>query len=542
MTIEINRRELILTGTLGFAALAIGGPSTAALLTATGFTHNVASGEPGPDSILLWTRYVPSKRVDARLTVELSTTPDFGAVKLGGTAIAKRADDYTARIPVHGLDPGRTYFYRFIAPNGAVSPVGRTRTLPVGPVARFGLGVFSCANMPFGWFNAYGHAATRDDIDLMVHTGDYFYEFKQGYYPDAAKAVTGRQFEPAGEAIRLADYRLRLASYRTDPDLQRLHQMFPMIAQRDDHELANDAWAHGAQNHTPDEGDFETRKRASIKAYNEWLPVSGQTWSSYDIGDLATIFRPETRLTARSEALDMRAAVAGDGDPVEKLKLLRDGPLADAKRTLMGAEQEQWLYDGLAASKKRGAKWQVLTQQVLMGQWKTPPLPPELMQNLRIPPEGAAYLKAIDAATKADVPPDLDSWAGFPAARARLLGAAQAVDADLVVLSGDSHNAWAFDLKEDGKPAGVEFGGQSVTSPGLENYLAVPPAAIAQFIKGASPELKWADTSNRGYMAIELTPDRVTGEWVFVDSVATRSLATKASQKMHVERGIKMFA
>lgn len=542
MVIEINRRELILTGTLGLAALTIGSPGAAALLTATGFTHNVASGEPGPDSILLWTRYVPGKRADARLTVELSTTRDFSTAKLGGTAVARRADDYTARIPVRGLDPGRTYFYRFIAPDGAVSPVGRTRTLPVGPVTRFGLGVFSCANMPFGWFNAYGHAAMRDDIDLMVHTGDYFYEFKQGYYPDAAKAVAGRLFEPAGEAIRLADYRLRLASYRADPDLQRLHQMFPMIAQRDDHELANDAWAHGAQNHTPDEGDFETRKRASIKAYNEWLPVSGGNWSSYDVGDLATIFRPETRLTARSEALDMRAAVAGDGDPVEKLKALRDGPLADPGRTLMGSAQEKWLYDGFAQSRKRGAKWQILAQQVLVGQWNTPSLPPEFLQNLRLPPEGAAYLKAIDAATKAGLPPDLDSWSGFPAARSRLLGAAQAADADLVVLSGDSHNAWAFDLAEGGKPAGVEFGGHSVTSPGLEGYLAVPPEMTAGLIKSASPELKWADTSNRGYMAIEVTPEKVTGEWVFLDSVATRTLATKPSHKMHVEYGRRTFA
>ncbi|MDK2760100.1 MAG: alkaline phosphatase D family protein [Sphingopyxis sp.] len=542
MVAEINRRELMLTGTLGLAALTAAVPGAAALLAATGFTHNVASGEPGPDSVLLWTRYVSAGGADTRLTVELSASSDFAAPKAGGTAIAKRAADHSARIVVQGLDPGRTYYYRFIAPDGAVSPVGRTRTLPVGPVARFGLGVFSCANMPFGWFNAYGHAAARDDIDLMVHTGDYFYEFRRGYYPDADKSVAGRLFEPAGEAIHLADYRLRLASYRADPDLQRLHQMFPMIAQRDDHELANDAWARGAENHSADEGSFAVRKRMAIQAYNEWMPVSGQTWSSYDIGDLATIFRPETRLTARSEPFNLRAMAAEPGDPVEKLKALRDGPLVDPRRTLMGSSQEKWLYDGLAASKKRGTKWQILAQQVLMGEWKVPPLPPELMNNLRIPPEGAGYLKAIDAATKAGLPPSLDGWAGFPAARARLLGAAQAADADLVVLSGDSHNGWAFDLKQDGKPAGVEFGGHSVTSPGLEAYLSLPPPAIAQFLRSASPELKWADTSNRGYMAIELTPDRVTGEWVFLNTVMTRSLATKESQRMHVERGRRLFA
>ncbi|MES2056522.1 MAG: alkaline phosphatase D family protein [Pseudomonadota bacterium] len=540
---EIGRRELVLMGGFGFGAAALAGPAAmAATLRANGFTHNVASGEPGPNSALLWTRYVPAHGGETRLTAEVAETPDFKTIKAGGVAVARRGDDYTARVTVAGLEPARFYYYRFIAANGAVSPIGRTRTLPVGPVGRFCLGVFSCANMPNGWFNAYAHAAARDDIDLMVHTGDYFYEYQRGYYPNAQKAVAGRMIEPPTEAIRLADYRLRLACYRADPDLQRLHQMFPMIAQRDDHELGNDSWAHGAENHTPDEGDYEVRKRASIKAYNEWLPVSGQSWSSYEVGDLATIFRPETRLTARSAWLDMRPAVEAAGDPVANLIALRDGPLADPKRTLMGDTQEQWLYQGMAQSKRRGAKWQVVSQQVLVGQQKLPELPQAMLSNLKLPPEGAAYLKAINAAAKAGLPADLDGWAGFPAARARFLSAAQAADADLIVLSGDSHNAWAFDLAQDGRPAGVEFGGHSVTSPGLEEYISVPPALVGQFFVNASPELKWAETSSRGYMAIELTPEKVTGEWVMMEGVKTRSLATRPSRKMQVERGRRIFS
>ncbi|MET4898394.1 alkaline phosphatase D family protein [Sphingomonadaceae bacterium jetA1] len=537
MTIILDRRGLILTGSFGIGALAMGGLAHAqALLTARGFTHNVASGEPGPDSILLWTRYVPAHGDDAPLTAELSETPDF-ARKSGGVAMANRADDHTARVMVGGLKPGQTYYYRFIAPDGSVSPTGRTRTLPIGPVARFGLGVFSCANLPFGWFNAYAHAAARDDIDLMVHLGDYIYEYQRGYYPGADKAVAGRIIEPAGEAIRLADYRLRYASYRADPDLQRLHQMFPMIAQHDDHETANDAWAHGAENHQPGEGDYEERKRASMKAWHEWLPVSDRPWSSFEVGDLATIFRPETRLTARSVRLDPAEAIGTGGDPVARLRALRDGPLADPRRTMMGATQEQWLYDGFARSRKRGAKWQVLAQEVVMGQTRLPELPAGFTDNLKLPPDQAAFLSVISAAGKAGIAPDLDDWDGFPAARTRLLDAAQAVEADLVVLSGDSHNAWAFDLASHGKPAGVEFGGHSITSPGLEAYLTMPPPMIAQFIMGASPELKWADTSNRGYMAIQLTPDRVTGEWVFMDTILTHSLATRPGRTMTVERG-----
>jgi alkaline phosphatase D len=541
MPLEIGRRELVLGAGLGMSALALMGSGAAAqLLAARGFTHGVASGEPGPASILLWTRFVSGN--DARLTAEISETADFRTIRAGGTAHARHDDDFTARALIGGLNPGRWYFYRFVGPDGAVSPVGRTRTLPVGSVARFGLGVFSCANLPAGWFNAYAHAAARDDIDLMVHTGDYFYEYPLGYYPRANRMVAGRVIEPPTEAIRLADYRLRLASYRADPDLQRLHQMFPMIAQRDDHELANDSWAHGAENHTPDEGDYEVRKRASIKAYNEWLPVSGRAWSSYEVGDLATIFRPETRLTARSAWLDTRPVVEAPGDPVANLIALRDGPLADPKRTLMGDAQEQWLYQGMAQSKRRGTRWQVVSQQVLVGQQKLPELPPAMLSSLKLPPEGAAYLRAINASAKAGLPADLDGWAGFPAARARFLSAALQADADLIVLSGDSHNAWAFDLAQDGKPAGVEFGGHSVTSAGLEEYITVPPALVGQFFVNASPELKWAETSSRGYMAIELTPDKVTGEWVFMDGIAARSLATRPGHKMQVERGRRVFA
>jgi alkaline phosphatase D len=542
MTILIDRRSLILTGSFGIGALAMGGALPAqALLTARGFTHNVASGEPGPDSILLWTRFVPANGDDAQLTAELSEAPDFRK-KSGGTAMASRADDYTVRVLVGGLKPGQTYYYRFIGPDGTVSPVGRTKTLPVGPVERFGIGVFSCANLPYGWFNAYAHAAARDDIDLMVHLGDYIYEYQRGYYPGADKAVAGRIIEPVGEAIRLADYRLRYASYRADPDLQRLHQMFPMIAQHDDHETANDAWAHGAENHQFTEGDYEERKRASMKAWNEWLPVSGKPWSSFEVGELATIFRPETRLTARSVRLDPAEAIGASGDPLAKLTALRDGPLADPKRTLMGAVQEQWLYDGFARSRRRGAKWQVLAQEVVMGQVRLPELPTGFADNLKLPSDQAAYLKVIAAAGKVGMAPDLDDWDGFPAARTRLLNAAQAVEADLVVLSGDSHNAWAFDLASQGKPAGVEFGGHSITSPGIEAYLTLPPQMTAQFIKSASPELKWADTSNRGYMAVQLMPDKVTGEWVFMDTILTRSLATRPGKTMTVQRGHKAFS
>lgn len=535
MTLQIDRRGLLLSGAFGLGALATpGGGVARTLLTATGFTHGVASGEPGPTSVLLWTRHVAGNGDASRLTVEMSETPDFARVVAGGSASARREDDHTARLTVDGLEPDRWYFYRFVAEEGAVSPTGRTRTLPVGPVDRFGLGVFSCSNLPYGWFNAYAHAAGRQDLDLLIHNGDYIYEYQRGHYPGVEQAVKERLIEPANELIQLADYRLRYASYRADPDLQRLHGLFPMIAQFDDHEIANDAWNGGAENHGPDEGDWAARKAAALKAWREWLPVSDASWNAYAIGDLADLFRPETRLTARSQRLDLGQIAAATENVAVAYADLRDNTLRDPARTLMGSEQEAWLNANLAASVRRGVRWQVLTQQVVMGDLMMPPVPEGLLEGLNLPIETAGYLKGASAAAEAGLPFNLDGWGGFPAARSRLLAAAQAPDANLIVLSGDSHNAWAFNLAKDGRPAGVEFAGHSVSSPGLEGYLPLPPELVAQFLGGASPELKWADTSQRGYMAIELTPERVTGEWVFVDGVAARSLRTRPSRTMSV--------
>lgn len=542
MTLTLPRRGLLLAGTFGLGALTgPGGAVARALLTARGFTHAVASGEPAPTSVLLWTRYVPDSGAEARLVVEVAETPAFSRVAAGGSVTAAPGDDWIARWTAEGLQPGRWWYYRFIAPDGSISPIGRTRTLPVGAIDRFAMGVFSCSNMPYGWFNAYAHASAREDLHLMVHNGDYIYEYQRGRYPDAEQAIKDRLVEPANELIQLADYRLRYASYRTDPDLQRLHRLFPMICQWDDHEIANDAWNGGAENHSADEGDWTARKAAAQKAYREWLPVSETSWASYDIGDLATLFRPETRLTARSQRLDLGDIAAGAENVAGAYADLRDNVLRDPARTLMGSEQEAWLHDGLTQSVRRGARWQVLTQQVVMGDLMMPPIPEGMLDGLSLPPESAGYLKGAAAAAQAGLPVSLDSWGGFPAARSRLLGAAQAADADLVVLSGDSHNAWAFDLAEGGRPAGVEFAGQSVSSPGLEGYLPLPPELVSQFLMGASPELIWADTSQRGYLTVELTPDHAAGEWVFVDSVQERSVKTRPGKALTVARGRRRF-
>lgn len=541
MVMNINRRGLILGGTLGLGLLTLpaGRALAAELLGAKGFTHNVASGEPGADSMLLWTRYVPAAGDNAvRLDVEVALDPGFAQVVGGGAVRTAAYRDWTAKVTVDGLQPGTVYWYRFVAPDGSKSPVGRTKTLPVGDVPRFGLGVFSCSNLPYGWFNAYGHAAARDDLDLWLHVGDYIYEYGNPAATDP-RTVPGRLLEPAHEMVALADYRLRLACYRSDPDLQQLHQIAPMIAFWDDHESANDSWEGGAQNHQPaTEGDWITRKALSMQAYREWMPVSEEPWKAYPIGTLATLYRTESRLIGRTQQADIDAVLRQDSPAA--LAAFRDGPWQDPTATMLGSAQESWLTHQLKEN-ARSTAWQLVGMATIIGRTV---MPEEAVSWLRpglSEAKVASYRNDIRAA-KAGLPMWMDRWDGYPAARSRLLGAAQRADADLVMLSGDSHNAWAYSLAEDGRPAGVEFAGQAVTSGGMEGDCAADPKVVAQGFIAANPELKWADTSRRGYMMMEVTPRSVTGEWLFMRTIQTRDTTIAGTHLMQVERGRKAFA
>lgn len=542
MSLMLDRRALVKGGAFGLGALMLpgGAAALAQLAAARGFTHSVASGEPSQDSVLLWTRYVPSGGDSARVSVEVSETADFARSVAGATMVTGAFRDWTVKLTVAGLQPGRHYFYRFTA-NGDISPVGRTRTLPEGRVREWRMAVFSCANLPFGYFNAYAHAAARDDLHLAVHLGDYFYEYRRGVYPSLKEAVAARVLEPANELIQLADYRLRYACYRSDPDLQALHAALPMLASPDDHEAANDTWEGGAENHDAGEGDWTLRKIAARQAWREWMPVSDEPWGAYEIGDLGTYFRTETRQLARSRAPSLEAVLRSGGDPLKALAAFRDGDWQDPARTMMGTEQEHWLAQGLSRSVRAGKKWQVVGVGAVVGRV----IAPAAAANW-IPPGApdyvAARLKAAIVAAKAGLPGNFDDWGGYPAARARLLQGAQAAGADLVMLAGDSHNGWAFELSEGGKRAGVEFGGHSVTSPGYESYFpGTPPAEVARALVETNSELKWTDTSGRGYMTVTLTPEAATNEWLFVDSVVGRSPTVARTHRMRTWGGRKML-
>jgi len=536
--LSLDRRSLFRSGILaaGLAAL----PAAASASGLRGFTHGVASGEPGAAQVLIWTRFISDS--DTTLRYEVSESVDFAKVASGGETRATPARDGCVKPIASGLEPDRWYYFRFIAPDGSMSEIGRTRTLPAQDTARFRLAVVGCSNFGFGWFNAYAHIAEADETDLVIHTGDYIYEYGAGTYPTAEQAISGRTFNPQTEIVALADYRLRYATYRSDPDLQRLHQLFPMIAIPDDHEGANDSYRDGAENHDPaTEGLWEARKRAAMQAYREWMPISDEPYAEYDLGNLGAIFRLETRLIGRDKPFDLAEVVKKTGSDPDKLTAaltaFRDGEWRDAGRSLMGQTQEEWLYADLKKSRSAGKVWQVLAQQVVMSSM-TLSLPVTEDMMAALPDYVRERLRAALATSEAGVPFNMDAWDGYPAARERLLSAAQEAEANLLVLAGDSHNAWASNLDNQGTAAGIEFAGHSVSSPGAEAYLPwIKPQDLAALQVAANPQLQWADTSQRGYMAVELTPTRATTDYHFLQGVKSRGVALAGSKRITSEAG-----
>lgn len=529
--LPLDRRALLRGGLLG-AGLAAA--PLAAQGAEAGFTSGVASGEPAATSVLLWTRYVAA--AETKLRWEVAEASDFASIVAGGDIAASPDHDFCAKPVADGLAPARWYYFRFIAPDGTVSDVGRTRTLPQGKTDRFRMAVFSCSNIGFGWFAAYAHAADANAFDCTLHLGDYFYEYAPGTYPDEKQVMPGRNVQPANELVALADYRARYAQYRRDPDLRRLHQLYPMIAVWDDHESANDSWEGGAENHqTGTEGPWSARKAAAARAYREWMPVSDQDWASYEIGDLATLFRLETRLTARSQQFNIGKILAGKSTAEEAaaaLAAFRDGAWRDPSRRMIGADQQAWLDAGLKASRRAGKTWQVLVQQVLMTTLKTP-VDLAAQAGAGLPDYVVARLKAGAMASKSGLPMNMDAWDGYPAARDRVFAGAQAADANLISLAGDTHNAWASDLKRGGKAVGVEFGGQSVTSPGFETFLPrIAPERMAQALRTENPGLKFTDTAQRGYMAVELTPGAATCEYRFMGNVREKGAGLAGTHRV----------
>lgn len=507
-------------GTLGF-----GGIANAKGLSHGMFTHGVASGDPLQSAVILWTRLVTADAGRGRVGWEVAEDETFTLIVKSGVAEVSPARDFCVKVDVTGLAPGRPYVYRFVAADGP-GVTGFTRTAPDKGAASFSFAQMSCSNLPFGYFHAYRDAAARPEIELCVHLGDYIYEYRRGRYPTEQQAVPERVIAPETELVTLSDYHRRYARYRDDPDLQELHRLKPWVTVWDDHELANDTWRDGAQNHDEEtQGSWVERRARAVAAYLDWMPVR-QTqkdrlaiYRRFDWGGLATILALDTRLIGRSRQLSYNsfAELLGKDEATvsNAIAAFRDGPLADPSRTMLGKTQEAWLDSELKRSKGAGIPWQIVAQQVLVGIVNPPP---EMSRFL--PDEATDAQKAMmglrSRMVMGGLPFALDMWGGYPVARDRFLASLQTNANNALVLTGDSHNAWANHLPgSGGRLAGVEIGCTAVASPGVEVLLGnAAPGEREAALTGFNEGLAWCDATNKGYTLVTVTPDAAAANFV----------------------------
>ena len=559
MSLKMSRRELLQKSLASFGALSLpisltacGGDSDDGMQSDSvkaDFLHGVASGDPLKDKVILWTRLTPND-VSLRLEViwEIALDQKFSQLVNAGKVQTAQAQDFTVKVDANKLRSNQRYYYRFRYGN-VISPIGQTKTLPeISNTVSFA--VCSCSNYPAGYFHVYQEIA-KQDVDVVIHLGDYIYEYgKDGYATeDAAKLGRELALDNNKEMMTLDDYRKRYALYHKDIDLQTVHQRHPFIVIWDDHELANDTWKDGAENHTEEtqsnknEGKFIERKIAALQAYFEWMPIRPVSdndhlniYRQFNFGTLVQLTMLDTRVLARDRQLDYADYMTAQGMNFQRFQEDLNHPM----RTLLGSTQLQWLQAQLEQST---ATWNVLGQQVLMSKMLIPAellLPLSQMDivalNQKIPElvtlkmralQGDPSLKEIEKARLTLVAPyNLDAWDGYAAEREMLYATLKKVDKKVVVLAGDTHNAWASDLyNQNGAHVGLELATSSVSSPGLEKYLNIPLAQLQQFelaFRTLIDELNYCNLNQRGYLTVHFTAQQMQANWVFVNTIKDR--------------------
>ncbi|MFD9070993.1 alkaline phosphatase D family protein [Streptomyces lasiicapitis] len=520
------RRRTVVKAAAATAALAAPLAATPLARAAAGpaFLHGVASGDPLPDGVLLWTRITPTpdavpgsgKGPDVEVRWEIAEDKGFTKVVGRGSTTAKAASDHTVKADVRGLRQATTYYYRFsVGSDSPVhSPVGRTRTTPAheasAPGVRFG--VVSCSNWEAGYFSAYRHLAARTELDAVLHLGDYLYEYASGGFASSGDVV--REHRPKHEILTLADYRTRHGAHKTDADAQAMHGTHPVIAIWDDHEVANDAWSGGAENHTPEtEGPWAARVAAAKQAYFEWMPVrpatEGTVYRRLRFGKLADLHLLDLR------SFRSKQASVGSGDV--------DSP----DRTIAGRAQLDWLKAGLAAS---DAAWKLVGTSVMISPVAFGSLPAYLLKPLAellgLPTGGLAV--------------NTDQWDGYTHDRKELIGHLRDKGIrNTVFLTGDIHMAWANDVPVTAATypaspsAATEFVVTSVTSDNVDDFLNVAPHTLSLVgvaaIKAANRHVKWLDMDSHGYGVLDVTAERSQMDYYVIsdraDPKATSSWA-----------------
>ena len=537
---SLSRRDFIKVVSSGAVAttLTACGSDEKNTVTVASFEHGVASGDPTQTQVIIWTR-VTTEASYVDVSWQVSATEDFSSIEQSGTFATDTSRDFTVKVDVQNLNPNTQYYYRFMV-GEASSIVGITQTLPEGSVDKASMAVVSCANYPAGYFNVYKEILEQHQkasFDVVLHLGDYIYEYGAGGYASEDAAALGREPSKGTECITLDDYRKRYAQYRQDEDLQALHAALPMIAIWDDHELANDAWKEGAENHQDNEGSFNDRRAAAAAAWTEWLPVRENTFSNmliyrqFAFGDLINLMMLDTRLVGRDQPLDYFSLDAPTMEAIGGLV----AQSRSTERELLGTEQLAWLMNAF----NQEAKWNVLGQQVLMSRMELPSsvmlamfqlftaTDEQKMDALLAVNNAIASYLADPSSDNVKLPYNLDAWDGYYVERERVYEIVKASSGNFVCLAGDTHNAWTSELKDvSNNPVGVEFATSSVSSPGLEEYLALEPVAIAQMeytLPNLVSELQWTDIKQRGFMRVTFTPEKAESTWYMLSTIKDRN-------------------
>jgi alkaline phosphatase D len=497
-----RRRFLYGAGASLVAWPALAGAQTSDASGRRTFIHGVASGDPLTDRVILWTRATPAAAASAPVSVRWRIADDerLTRVVAQGTAMARAERDFTVKVDAAGLRPGTTYYYAFDAA-GEQSLVGRTRTLPARGASRLRLGVVSCADYEKGYFNVYRNLAARQDLDAVLFLGDYVYEYSTTT-PGIIR-VPGRVPAPAHECASLDDYRLRYGSQHLDPDLAALHAVHPCIAVWDDHESANDSWRDGAQRHDAEQGPWAARKAAARQAFDEWLPLreTSRMYRRFGFGGLADVMMLDGR-SYRDQQVLASDYVA----------------LSNPRRSMLGAEQEAWLYDSLRASQRAGTAWRLLGQQVIFAPF--------------VPQVGSAQ--------------EVDNWEGYPAARSRFFDCLeQDRIADVAVLTGDIHSSWALDLPRSplsgyDEPTGRGSLAVEIITPAVTSAPFFERGAMrerARTFKSASPHMRWMNGDRHGYVTLDITRERLHADWYHIRTITERTGDETKAASFVCERG-----
>jgi len=515
--VALDRRTLLAVGLAGTALAASGQATTRGGVRR--FAHGVASGDPGTDRMLLWTRIDCVGGAEASGEWQVATDRAFADIAARGAFRTDPDRDHIVKVDVDGLRPGTRYWYRFVLAD-AVSPIGQTRTLPTGELDRLDLVLACCAMYTQGEFHAYRAIADREALDLVLFVGDYIYEYGAGgirLTPDI------RTPEPPGDTVTLADYRARYAQWRRDPALQAAHARAPWICMWDDHEIANDDWTGGAQHHDPaTQGPWDVRKAAAVQAYFEWMPIRDPdpdrpyaVERSYAFGDLATLVLPETRLTARDRPLSLTSDLAGR-DPAS-IAAFR-ARLDDPDRRMIGPAQHDWLAREVAANDRAGRPWLLFGSPTIMGHYVYPDLAALVPDatKARIDARWPGFTGIFDR-TGLDLPLfNLDSWDGYPAERERVYDLFERTQADVIVLSGDSHMAWINELHRGDRRLALELSASTLTGPAMGLLLGAEGDALGQQFVRDNRDVAWCDPLAVGFVAIAVTPASVEATFVSV--------------------------